>query len=161
VQCQACFQNSNHEGHEVFFHRTGVGGCCDCGDVEAWAESGFCTRHGRRPAAAAAGDMVNLPLAVKLPLQRGVFRDALQYVTDTVVALRESLDAAPLDTEEQWNVVILNDDVHTYEEVGVTAARGVVTSLSCAPAVTVLARVLLAAIVRACRADCTCSRRMF
>jgi hypothetical protein len=25
------------------------GGCCDCGDPEAWKESGFCTKHARKP----------------------------------------------------------------------------------------------------------------
>lgn len=30
VQCDKCYRNSNHEGHEVFFHRSsGDGGCCD------------------------------------------------------------------------------------------------------------------------------------
>jgi Putative zinc finger in N-recognin (UBR box) len=36
VICDDCFQKSNHEGHEVYFHRTTPGGCCDCGDFEAW-----------------------------------------------------------------------------------------------------------------------------
>jgi hypothetical protein len=30
VQCDKCFRNSDHQGHEVFFHRSsGDGGCCD------------------------------------------------------------------------------------------------------------------------------------
>ncbi|KUF89138.1 hypothetical protein AM588_10002080 [Phytophthora nicotianae] len=35
----------DHEDHEVFFYYTHSGGCCDCGDTEAWAPEGFCTRH--------------------------------------------------------------------------------------------------------------------
>ena len=35
VLCDACFRSSNHQGHEVFFHRAAPGGCCDCGDPEA------------------------------------------------------------------------------------------------------------------------------
>jgi hypothetical protein len=31
VLCEACFKSSNHVGHEVYFHRTHAGGCCDCG----------------------------------------------------------------------------------------------------------------------------------
>jgi hypothetical protein len=34
VQCDACFRNSDHKGHDVFFHATSPGGCCDCGDPE-------------------------------------------------------------------------------------------------------------------------------
>lgn len=32
---------------KVYFHRTSPGGCCDCGDEEAWAEEGCCDRHRR------------------------------------------------------------------------------------------------------------------
>lgn len=45
VLCQDCFSNSDHEGHEVFFHRTRAGGCCDCGDLEAWKAAGCCPKH--------------------------------------------------------------------------------------------------------------------
>lgn len=45
VICDKCFRNSNHEGHEVYFHRTTPGGCCDCGDAEAWKINGCCDRH--------------------------------------------------------------------------------------------------------------------
>ncbi|CAN0463884.1 unnamed protein product, partial [Laminaria digitata] len=33
---------------QVYFHRTAPGGCCDCGDKEAWAEGGCCDHH-RKP----------------------------------------------------------------------------------------------------------------
>ncbi|KAL7473331.1 hypothetical protein ACHAXS_013787 [Conticribra weissflogii] len=49
VLCDRCFRESDHEGHEVFFHRTTPGGCCDCGDREAWRVEGCCPRH-RPPA---------------------------------------------------------------------------------------------------------------
>ena len=45
VLCDACFRESDHTGHEVFFHRTSPGGCCDCGDMEAWRVEGCCPRH--------------------------------------------------------------------------------------------------------------------
>ena len=45
VLCDACFRSSNHQGHEVFFHRAAPGGCCDCGDPEAWVAEGCCERH--------------------------------------------------------------------------------------------------------------------
>ena len=46
VQCNSCFQASSHPGHEVFFYHSHAGGCCDCGDAEAWDPSGFCPLHG-------------------------------------------------------------------------------------------------------------------
>jgi hypothetical protein len=45
VQCDACFRRSDHRGHDVFFHATSPGGCCDCGDPEAWADAGCCDLH--------------------------------------------------------------------------------------------------------------------
>lgn len=45
VICDNCFRQSNHDGHEVFFHRTTPGGCCDCGDAEAWKLEGCCDSH--------------------------------------------------------------------------------------------------------------------
>ena len=51
VLCQECFDGGDHTGHEVFFHRTKAGGCCDCGDLEAWKLEGCCARHrGAAPA---------------------------------------------------------------------------------------------------------------
>jgi hypothetical protein len=45
VLCDNCFRESDHVGHEVLFHRTSPGGCCDCGDLEAWNPKGMCSRH--------------------------------------------------------------------------------------------------------------------
>ena len=41
VICEECFNNSNHVGHRVRYHRTSAGGICDCGDCEAWKPEGF------------------------------------------------------------------------------------------------------------------------
>ncbi|KAK1864834.1 hypothetical protein I4F81_007372 [Pyropia yezoensis] len=43
--CVACFRAGDHSGHDYSIIRTG-GGCCDCGDGQAWRISGFCSRHG-------------------------------------------------------------------------------------------------------------------
>ena len=42
--CHECFTNSDHTGHDYWMFSSG-GGCCDCGDVEAWKREGFCSRH--------------------------------------------------------------------------------------------------------------------
>ncbi len=46
VLCHECFRNSNHDGHDVAFYHAQAGGCCDCGDEDAWSPKGFCGRHG-------------------------------------------------------------------------------------------------------------------
>jgi len=46
VLCHDCYTNSNHEGHDVAFYHAQAGGCCDCGDPDAWDPKGFCHLHG-------------------------------------------------------------------------------------------------------------------
>lgn len=48
VLCHYCFTHSNHEGHDVAFYHAQAGGCCDCGDEDAWNKDGFCDLHGKR-----------------------------------------------------------------------------------------------------------------
>jgi hypothetical protein len=40
VLCHDCFSHSNHEGHDVVFYHAQAGGCCDCGDADAWDPKG-------------------------------------------------------------------------------------------------------------------------
>eukprot|EP00934_Nitzschia_sp_Nitz4_P008391 Nitzschia sp. Nitz4//scaffold194_size40385//22916//30332//NITZ4_007530-RA/size40385-processed-gene-0.16-mRNA-1//-1//CDS//3329540334//8381//frame0 len=46
VLCHKCFKQSSHEGHDVAFYHAQAGGCCDCGDPDAWDPAGFCPQHG-------------------------------------------------------------------------------------------------------------------
>ena len=45
VICQSCFQDGDHDGHDVSFYisRQTDGGCCDCGDESAWERKGRLT----------------------------------------------------------------------------------------------------------------------
>ena len=57
--CVDCFDPAEHEGHDFRIYRCASGGCCDCGDPQAWRPEGFCKRHrhdghGHGHAAAAA-----------------------------------------------------------------------------------------------------------
>lgn len=40
VLCHDCFSNSDHTGHDVAFYHAQAGGCCDCGDADAWDPKG-------------------------------------------------------------------------------------------------------------------------
>ena len=44
IICAECFEKSDHTGHRVQLKRN-VGGCCDCGDPEAWDPEHFCSDH--------------------------------------------------------------------------------------------------------------------
>lgn len=44
--CSRCFQATEHEGHEIVFTLSAKGGgCCDCGDREAWKVDLKCKIH--------------------------------------------------------------------------------------------------------------------
>ncbi|PWN37144.1 uncharacterized protein FA14DRAFT_159326 [Meira miltonrushii] len=46
VLCAPCFNASNHEGHDIVFSvSNSSGGCCDCGDEEAWTKRICCRYH--------------------------------------------------------------------------------------------------------------------
>lgn len=46
VQCAPCFNASNHSGHDIVFSISSQGGgCCDCGDEEAWTQKVGCSYH--------------------------------------------------------------------------------------------------------------------
>ena len=140
VICDTCFHSSNHEGHEVYFHRTTPGGCCDCGDAEAWKVEGCCPLH--RPAEVQhSGDNDNDPEeAVKMAL-RGLkegldtlqqpptklppkFASALGVVIGAAVnCLVDAVDGAGIGADPvQWNMRwadeicrILNGNIHDDE----------------------------------------------
>jgi len=73
VLCHACYKASNHEGHDVAFYHAQAGGCCDCGDPDAWDPEGFCPHHGPMAAgsAGAAAAAAGLPTGV-VPRVRGL-----------------------------------------------------------------------------------------
>ena len=102
VICDDCFRDSNHEGHEVYFHRTTPGGCCDCGDVEAWNVDGCCERH--RPAVAEKVASSTPTLALDDPLE----------------AVRMAA------TARQWAEETLTSDPATHLPPRLMAALGVV-----------------------------------
>lgn len=43
--CAECFINGNHKNHNYVMYQSSAGGCCDCGDADAWLPSGNCCFH--------------------------------------------------------------------------------------------------------------------
>lgn len=79
VICDSCFRHSDHQGHEVYFHRTSPGGCCDCGDAEAWKFEGCCDKH--------------RPLANQVCTERpSAELDPMEAVTMSLKGLKDGID---------------------------------------------------------------------
>lgn len=144
VLCLQCYRNGNHEGHDIFFHRTYPGGCCDCGDSEAWDPEGFCTYHGDRADADGAGGdgTPGGEQGEDLPLELLRIADALfeQIVLFFVEMAQRSMDAFNAESVDMlgrqlqqeyleyaadgvpveppvFHVRICNDDVHSDEDL--------------------------------------------
>ncbi|KAG7380166.1 E3 ubiquitin-protein ligase ubr2 [Phytophthora pseudosyringae] len=146
VLCLKCFQNGNHEGHDVFFHRTSPGGVCDCGDSEAWAPEGFCVHHGQREGDAAAtansGNAGSLPDEI-VQVADALFTAIVEFCVEMAKRSMQVFDAESVDAqgrqtlhelrrkvqergdsvedaqtmERQFHVRICNDDVHSDEDL--------------------------------------------
>ena len=43
--CSECFNNSIHTKCNYKMHQSQGGGCCDCGDPEAWTNGYACLLH--------------------------------------------------------------------------------------------------------------------
>ena len=135
VQCDACFRASNHTGHDVYFHHASPGGCCDCGDLEAWDRAGCCNLHSgadpgrdpienlpasmRRPALVVFGEAVRLVTEACLHAVQGYNRsDRHGFLVPADGAAAPTLAAGGAAGDEGHCLVILhNDDVHTYNQV--------------------------------------------
>ncbi|KAG5178523.1 hypothetical protein JKP88DRAFT_261312 [Tribonema minus] len=135
-QCDSCFRQSSHVGHKVFFHRTNAGGCCDCGDEEAWATDGCCPTHSA--AAATVDPLASLP-PLLLTGARATVRAILDFATTVVWDCVHSFEgaernrwlkpsksaAAAVEGEGEGAaggapvlvVRLHNDDVHTFDHV--------------------------------------------
>jgi len=43
--CEICFHQGDHKFHDFVMYHSESGGCCDCGNRDAWKEDGFCKMH--------------------------------------------------------------------------------------------------------------------
>ena len=130
VQCNNCFNGSDHTDHDVYFHRAqGRGGCCDCGDPEAWAQAGNCSEH-KVDSQCEIDPLSVIPEELMRGFRAvvtGVIGIMVSYATGTVrgfesyadnnyvrcakTLIEQNKESAPM------KVRLHNDDVHTYEEV--------------------------------------------
>ena len=94
VICDDCFQNSNHEGHEVYFHRTSPGGCCDCGDLEAWKPEGCCDQH--RPPTALESDSMDTQNTTEEEAGEEIPMEAVRMAEKALEQAMETLEKTSL-----------------------------------------------------------------
>ena len=81
----------------MHFQRTTAGGCCDCGDPDAWKRSGFCEKHPgplKETASNAKTEAIRrLPEGLKT-LAPVLIEETVQFVADTLLYCEEAQQVA-------------------------------------------------------------------
>ncbi|XP_076675682.1 ubr1 ubiquitin ligase [Andrena cerasifolii] len=134
VLCVDCFKQSAHRNHKYKMGTSNGGGCCDCGDTEAWKSEPFCNIH-------LAGTQAKEPDENKLPAdisERAVmtFEAVLRYCYEMLSL--EHMPGLPVDlrtkesdedsvsllsTSDTFCTVLFNDETHTFDQVITTLTR--------------------------------------
>lgn len=109
VQCNNCFNDSDHRDHDVFFYHSQAGGCCDCGDPDAWDPRGFCSKHGN----VAENPLEHLPPNTREVGARVLDRVASAFAdhAESVVA-QYNIHRLAQDSDERVMLVLHLDDAH-------------------------------------------------
>ena len=116
VLCSGCFKKSTHRNHKYKMSTSYGGGCCDCGDPEAWKKDFCCDDH----AAVEKPEVDSLITEEMKEVCQVVFRAVLGYCVNT---LQIDSDATyPVDNEtnpveDVYCTLLYNDETHTFDQV--------------------------------------------
>jgi hypothetical protein len=123
VQCNDCFQHSDHLNHEVYFYKSsGAGGCCDCGDEEAWKASGTCSKHTSDESSKLLDPSSVLPKSL-LEGFNSVLHGIVLFFFSMIVREIEGFSSlegrlsATGSARQEMIIRLHNDDIHSYDDV--------------------------------------------
>ncbi|XP_053659304.1 E3 ubiquitin-protein ligase UBR1 [Anopheles marshallii] len=121
VLCSTCFKKSVHRTHKYKMATSGGGGCCDCGDVEAWKKFPFCEEHASISDDKAQGEQQQVPLSEDKKKRCSiVFRAILDYCMQTLQMHATGNLTECEDDEHTHCTILYNDETHTFEQVILT-----------------------------------------
>lgn len=113
--CSKCFHATNHDGHDILFSVSpGSGGCCDCGDPEAWKMPLQCKIHtsDKENSYNDEPGLERSPLDPELVATiRSTIASVLNFLLDTFalapdeVALNSSTEDLIRENQEQRNIL--------------------------------------------------------
>lgn len=119
VLCNNCYQDSNHEGHEVFFYHSQAGGCCDCGDCDAWCIDGFCKKHGQSD----IDPLESIPLEIQSlmkPLLHKITYSSMEYCAEysQIFDINHIISIDEIN-DTDYGIIIQNDEIHNRTDVSI------------------------------------------
>ncbi|XP_050074197.1 E3 ubiquitin-protein ligase UBR1 [Anopheles maculipalpis] len=118
VLCSTCFKKSVHRTHKYKMATSCGGGCCDCGDVEAWKRFPVCDEHACISDDKAQDEQQQVPLSDDKKKRCGiVFRAILDYCMQTLQMHGTGNLPEWEDDENTHCTILYNDETHTFEQV--------------------------------------------
>ena len=117
-----CLGMVAEKGHKYIFFRAGPGGCCDCGDVEAWKEEGFCKRHRCNSAHDSAATAEEKAIVDQVPLPLLTF--VLDIACAALLHVQHGAEKLEAQNEETFVACLFNDDVHDMGSVQTAVQAG-------------------------------------
>lgn len=134
VLCVDCFKKSVHRNHKYKMGTSIGGGCCDCGDVEAWKKDPYCDIHaeGLQKRQSTSGSLPEDVAERTRIAFEAVLRYAYQLLTleyspglpaDLRLKEAEEDPLSFLHSPDSYCTVLYNDETHTFEQVINTLAR--------------------------------------
>ncbi|XP_047516018.1 E3 ubiquitin-protein ligase UBR1 isoform X1 [Pieris napi] len=133
VLCVECFKVSAHRHHKYKMGQSSGGGCCDCGDTEAWKREPCCELHAGTDDKEDIQTSISPDIVERMKIVASV---CLSYCFRLL-----TLDHAPglpndlrlkdaerdllqiLDQPDCYCTVLYNDETHTFEQVITTLMR--------------------------------------
>lgn len=117
VLCVHCFKQSTHRHHKYKMSTSQGGGCCDCGDPEAWKKDAYCESHLAGLEKAKAEEANPGPgLSKEVLSAAAIIQEAV--LDFAAYSLEIDSNATIVDSDEDiYCTVLYNDETHVLEQV--------------------------------------------
>lgn len=122
VLCVSCFKLSAHRHHKYKMCTSSGGGCCDCGDVEAWKTNAFCEHHLRTKDNDLSDDITDDIRERCVLAFSAILAFSVTYLEIEANASLECLDGEHLE-DDIFCTMLYNDESHTFDQVIQTLMR--------------------------------------
>lgn len=120
VLCSRCFDKGQHEGHKYrYYPSRGEGGSCDCGETESWKRSLTCALHRSLPDCPAHGAFFNEAT------MGDVRQNWLNLVRWAFDLIKDSGSINEEPSEGKVVLLLVNDEVHSFDDVIGAVSRAV------------------------------------
>lgn len=122
VLCVNCFKQSAHRNHRYRMSTSSGGGCCDCGDCEAWKRDPYCDQHILGTQQKESSSVLTEEM---LENTRTLIKAVMHYCI-TSLEMESNASSRCLDgdmEEDVYCTVLYNDETHTFDQVIQTLIR--------------------------------------